>query len=215
MGSGKQAQARNKIIPLATGALILLLGFFAFRNGFGSTPTASVTLDDTTFIGTFLINEQDISIPVSHTIVRFTSADPISFETGGREINVTGTLWLNDFMGTITSNGEQIIVKGTMDAAHGAGLDIAWSRREKSTLLLTNGVADVSTMNLSSLALDATGRITLEHHWTAQLNETPFRMSGFNGRVYVQRINNDSTIVLEGDAKSLSITQKNLLKTLA
>ncbi len=215
MGSGKQAQARNKIIPLATGALILLLGFFAFRNGFGSTPTASVTLDDTALIGTFLINDQDISIPVSHTIVRFNSADPISFETGGREINVTGTLWLNDFTGTLAWNGEHVIVKGTMEAAHGAGLDIAWSSREKTVLTLTNGVADVSMMNLSSLALDATGRITLEHHWNTQLNDTPFRMSGFEGRVYIQRINNDTTLGLEGNAKSLSITEENLLKTLA
>jgi len=215
MGSGKQAQARSKIIPLATGALILLLGFFAFRNGFGTSPTASVTLDDTSLVGTFLINDQDISIPVSHTIVRFNSADPISFETGGKQISVTGTLWLNDFKGTVAWNGEQIVVKGTMESAHGAGLDIAWSDREKTVMTLTNGVADVSSMNLSSLALDASGRITLEQHWTAQLNATPFRMSGFEGRVYIQRINNDTTIGLEGNAKSLSITQKNLLKVLA
>lgn len=211
---GTHAQVRNKVIPIFTGVLILLLGFFAFRNGFSLSPTASVVLDNTTLIGTFLINDEPISIPVDHTIVRFSSPDPIRFETSGREINVTGTLWLNDFTGTIAWDGEMITVKGTMEAAHGNGLDIAWSSREKTTLTLTNGVADVSAMNLSSLKLDATGRITLEKRWTAQLNETPFAMKNFEGRIDVQRINNDTTIWFDGSAHSVSITSENLLKSL-
>ena len=211
---GTHAQVRNKVIPIFTGVLILLLGFFAFRNGFSLSPTASVALDNTTLTGAFLINDQPISIPVDNVIVRFTSPDPISFETSGREINVTGSLWLNDFTGAITWNGETIVVKGTMEAAHGNGLDIAWTSREKTTFTLTNGVADVAAMNLSSLKLDATGRVTLEKRWTAQLNETPFTMKSFEGRVNVQRINNDTTVWFDGTAGSITIKNENLLKSL-
>jgi hypothetical protein len=194
---------------IALGALILL-GIFAFRTTFSLGPTGAATLNDATFIAILLI-DGNIGIPVPHAIVRFNSPEFIKIQSSGREINTTGNLWLDNFDGTIRWNGEHLLAEGTMDSAHGAGLDITWPRRERTTILLNNGVADVAAMNLSSFKREATGRVTLENRWTARLNETPFSISNFDGRVYLQRINNETALVFEGRA-ALNIGAENLLK---
>ncbi len=208
---------RFRILPIATVAALLFFGFFAFRNGISFSPTGAATLENTSLIGILLIgDDDDISIPVDHALVRFYSPDTIFFKTSGRTLNVTGKIWVDDFDGSVAWDGEQIIVEGTMKSAHGTGLDVTWTRREHTTITLMNGVADVDRMNLSSLVRSsATGRVTLENRWTAQLNETPFRMNDFDGRLYLQRINNETSLGLEGWADSLKIEEKNLLKKLS
>lgn len=213
MGVATRAQVGRRFIPLFTGVLILVLGFFAFRNGLGLT--GAVTLGNTTIISSLLIDDDaTVSIPVQRATVRFSSPESIRISTAGREINLTGSLELRDFDGFVAWDDEQLIAEGTMESAHGAGLDITWTRRERTFITLPSGLADVTTVNLTSFKQKVTGRMTLEGRWTANVNQTPFSMGEFEGRAYLQRVNNQTLLGLEGSAETLGLDEDNLLKIL-
>lgn len=210
MVGGSKAQVK-RLVPIGTLLLILILGFFAFRGGVGLGPSGAVTLKNTSVLSTLVI-EDDISIPVENTIVRLSSSDMINIETDGRVINATNSLWLEDFAGTIAWDGERLLAKGTMKSANGAGVSVSWTKRERSVIALQNGVMDVASTNLSSFRQDATGRLTLEGRWTASLNETPLDVENFDGRLYLQRLNNETSLTLEGRAGTVAIEEDNLLR---
>lgn len=212
MGSGKKAQVR-RLVPIGTALLILILGFFAFRGGVGLGPSGAVTLRNSSVLSTLVIGDE-ISVPVENTIVRLSSSELIHMETDGRELDASTSLWLDDFEGTIAWDGEHLVVKGTMKSANGNGVSVSWSKRERATITMQSGVVDVATTNLSSFGQDATGRLTLEGRWTASLNETPVDLDDFEGRVYLQRLNNETSMTLEGRAEVVSIEEDNLLRSL-
>jgi hypothetical protein len=206
----------NRVIPAATVALLLVLGFFAFKNGFGLGPTGAVTLGNTSILGNLLIPADDeLTLDVENALIRFSSAQTINIETNGREMSAFSGIWINDFEGTVEWNGERIVVTGTMESANGNGLSIAWTKRERATITLTEGVADIATLNLSSFNRDATGRVTLENRWSTALNETPFAMEDFEGRMYLQRLNNETSLGFEGRAEEVGIETENILKILS
>lgn len=213
MGSGRKAQIR-RLVPIGTLLVVLILGFLAFRNGFGIGPSGAVTLQNSSVLSTLVI-EDDISIPVENTIVRLSSSELIHMETDGRELDASSSLWLDDFEGTIAWDEEKLVVKGTMKSANGNGVSVSWSKRERATITMQTGVVDVATTNLSSFSQDATGRLTLEGRWTAGLNETPVDIDDFEGRVYLQRLNNETSLTLEGAAGQVAIEQENFLRSLS
>ncbi len=206
----KQAFFRLPPITMITAAVLLILGFFVFKMG-GSSPTGALTLENTTLISTFIVTK-DISIPIDDTTVQLNSAEPILIKTEGREMNITGDIRLEHVEGRVLWDGEYIVLEGTLQSAHGSGIDITWTRRERTQITLTSGVVDVTNSSMASLEEPATGRITLEEKWTAELNETPLNMNDFKGRIYLQRINNATTLGFEGIAATLNIKEKNLLK---
>lgn len=212
MGSGRKAQIR-RLVPIGTALLILILGFFAFRGGVGLGPSGAVTLKNTSVLSTLVIAD-DISIPVEKTIVRLSSSELIHMETDGRELDASTSLWLDDFEGAVAWDGGKLVVKGTMKSANGNGVSVSWSKRERATITMQSGVVDVATTNLSSFSQEATGRLTLEGRWTAGLNGTPVEMADFEGRVYVQHLNNETSVTLEGRADQVSIEEDNLLRRL-
>lgn len=208
---------RLKITPIITIALLVLLGFFAFRNGFNFSlmPTGAVTLENTTIIATMLIpTDNEISIPIKNAIVRISSSEIIQVFSGGREVNITERVWLQTFNGKLGWDTEKIVLEGTMEAAHAERTSISWPKRERAIIYITSGIADVAATNLSSFSETATGKIMLEKKWTAQLNQTPIAMKDFEGRVYLQRYNNETVLVFEGNAQALNIEEDNLLKKL-
>ena len=210
VGTRKKAIV-GKLIPVLAGALILLLGFFAFRGGFGGIgATGAVTLKNTSINANFLIEE--ISINVDNNNLALSSGEKVIIETDGRTINITGNLDLIDFKGTVEWDGEKMITRGSMEELHREGLNIVWKKREKATITLTSGLAEIPTMELPSLDRIANGRITFEGSYSILLNETPISIKGFKGRVYLQRANDYTSLGLEGTAKQVRIDEENLLK---
>ncbi len=210
----RKAQTGRRLVPIVTGALLLVLGFLAFRNSFGFDPTGAVTLHNTTFSSTFFVNNQTVSIPVNDALVGFNSQEHIYINAGGREINITGSISVHHFDGMIMWDEERIIAKGTMDSIHGDNLDIAWKRRERATITLSSGVADIIGMNLSSFSEEIIGEVRLERRWSARVVDAPFAMTGFEGRAYFQRINNETILVFDGHADVFNVEEENLLKRL-
>lgn len=209
---GNKAQLK-RLVPIGTLLLIVILGFFAFRGGIGLSPSGAVTLKNTSVLSTLVIVD-DVRIPVENSIVRLSSSEMINIETDGRIINATNSLWLDDFAGIIEWDGERLLAKGTMKSANGAGVSISWTKLERSRIVLQNGVIDVASTNLSSFSRDATGRLTLEGRWTASLNETPLEVKNFDGRLYLQRLNNETSFTLEGRAGLVWVEEENFLRRL-
>ena len=209
---GNKAQLK-RLVPIGTLLLIVILGFFAFRGGIGLSPSGAVTLKNTSVLSTLVIVD-DVRIPVENSIVRLSSSEMINIETDGRVINATNSLWLDDFAGTIEWDGERLVAKGTMKSANGAGVSVSWTKRERSVITLQNGVMDVASTNLSSFSQDATGRLNLEGRWTASLNETPLEVKNFDGRLYLQRLNNETSFTLEGRAGMVWVEEENFLRRL-
>lgn len=212
MVGGNKAQV-NRLVPIGTLLLIVILGFFAFRGGVGLSPSGAVTLKNTSVLGTLVIVD-DVRIPVENSIVRLSSSEMINIETDGRVMNATNSLWLDDFAGTIEWDGERLVAKGTMKSAHGAGVSVSWTKRERSVIVMQSGVMDVASTNLSSFSQDATGHLTLEGRWTARLNETPLEIEEFDGRLYLQRLNNETSFTLEGRAGLVWVKEENFLRRL-
>jgi hypothetical protein len=200
----------SKAMPLVSVLVLLLLGVFAFRNGVGS-PTAAVTLENTTLSGA-LILDRAIEIPVEYADIRFNSATNAILETSGRSINVSGSVFLQGFTGTIAWDGESLVLEGAMARAQGTGVDVVWAKQEQTTITFPNGLIDITAMNLSTFKQVTSGKVTLEGRWTAQLNETPVTLTDFSGRVYLQHVSNVTTFGIEGVADTLRIKDNNILK---
>jgi hypothetical protein len=214
MGENTKAAMRIQILPLLTIVLLLTLGFFAFRGGFtGMDATGLVTLGNTSLMSSLLISDE-ISIAIDHSMLTVNSGEKIVIETDGRTINVSGGLDLRDFDGTVEWDGDAIVAEGSMESLSGGGVDIIWKQREKAVITMTSGLAEVHALELGSFSRDATGRIALEGRLSFQLNQTPLAIKDFSGRVYLQHVNNDTTLGLEGTAGHVSIEAENIIKAL-
>jgi len=212
---GEKTRAQmGKLVPILTIALILFLGFFAFRNGFiGMGATGAVTLANTSLVSNLLIDDK-ILIPIDHSTLGMGSGEKIVIETDGRTINISGGIELKDFDGMVEWNGDTIVAEGSMEALSGTGLDITWTRKDKAIVTITSGLAEIPKIELDSLSRDATGRITLEGRLSFQLNKTPLTIKDFSGRVYLQHANNETTLGLEGTAEHVNIEEENIIKAL-
>jgi len=201
---------RNTTIALA--ALVVVLAFFAFHNGIWARQSQGIKVTDVYVLGAFSMGNESLVIPVRDSDVRLSSSEVILIKTSGRLMNTTGNLKLENFVGKARWTGQQLILKGTMERAQSPNLDITWEQPENAVITMTTGLVDVSAMNLSSLVQDATGRLTLEGKWTAKLNQTPFMMERFEGRVYVQHVSEETTLGFSGQAAKMQIKNENVLQ---
>lgn len=192
--------------------VLLVLGFFAFRNGLGFGPTGLVALSNVTLSGSFDITEQDVSLPVKHTTLRFSAPETARIITSNGEINGSGNFWVEDFAGAISWDGEQFTLEGTMAGLHGQQLDIVFLDREKTEIIVTAGSVEAATINLSRFRQHLTGNLRLENHWTVQLNKTPVQIESFEGSAVFQRVNNATTLYLTGRSEQARVEQEDILK---
>ncbi len=203
----------RRITPIVTVALILVLGFFAFRGGFGFfSPTGLAVLENATLIGSFYINDNKLAVSAENAAVKFSAPEVAVIKTRSGEINGTGSFWIDGFTGTIEWNGKTINLEGTMNSVHGSQLDITYTLKESTTITMTAGSVDASSVNLSSFSSDLTGNLRLEGRWNVKTNETPISMTNYEGRVTFQRVNNETTLYLSGNAEKIRVEQENLLK---
>ncbi|MEM2916252.1 MAG: hypothetical protein QXT19_02760 [Candidatus Woesearchaeota archaeon] len=206
----------RRLIPVLTWALILVLGFFAFRGGIGFlSPTGLVVLQNTTLTGSFYINDNKLAVTADNADIKFSAPVSAIIKTRNGEINGTGSFSISKFSGTIAWNGKTIELDGTMASVHGSQLDITYTRKESTTITLVAGSIEVSKVNLSSFSSDLTGNLRLEDRWTVRTNETPISISGYEGSVIFQRVNNDTILYLSGNAEKIRVEQKNILKNIA
>jgi hypothetical protein len=206
----------RRITPVLTVALILVLGFFAFRGGFGFlSPTGLVVLENTTLTGSFYITNNKLAVSADNAAVKFSAPEVARIKTRNGQINGTGSFWIDGFTGTIEWNGKTIELDGTMDSVHGSQLDITYTMKESTTITLTAGSVEASKVNLSSFSSDLTGNLRLEERWTVRTNETPISMTDYEGSVIFQRVNNDTTLYLSGNAEKIRVEQENILKNVA
>jgi hypothetical protein len=196
----------------ALAVLALILAFFAFHNGVWTRQSQGIKVSDVYVLGAFTIGNESLAIPVRDTDIRLSSSEVILIRTSGRTMNTTGNLKLENFAGKARWTGQQLILKGTMERAQSPNLDITWEQPENAVITMNTGLIDVSAMNLSSLAQDATGRLTLEGKWTAKLNQTPFAMERFEGRVYVQHVGEETILGFSGQAAKMQIKNENVLQ---
>ncbi len=206
----------RRITPVLTAALILVLGFFAFRGGIGVlNPTGLMVLKNTTLTGTFYINDNKLGVSANNAAVKFSAPEVARIKTRGGQINGTGNFWIDGFTGTIAWNGKTIELDGTMASVHGNQLDITYTVREITTITLTAGSVEASKVNISSISSDLTGNLRLEGRWTIRTNETPISISGYDGSIIFQRVNNETTLYLSGNADKIRVEQENIIKNVA
>ncbi len=206
----------SRITPVLTVALILVLGFFAFRGGIGFlSPTGLVILENTTLTGSFYITDNKLAVSADNVEVKFSAPEVARIKTRSGEINGTGSFSINGFTGTIEWNGKTILLDGTMDSVHGSQLDITYTRKESTTITITAGSVEAPKVNISSFSSDLTGNLRLEGCWTVRTNETPISITDYEGSVIFQRINNETMLYLSGNADKIRVEQENILKNVA
>lgn len=206
----------NRIVPGIAVAVILLLSVLAFRNGFSIlSPTGLVSLENTTMAGSFDITKTDTTVSADHTTVKFSAPEGAKIMTRTDEINSSGSFAITDFVGTIRWDTEKIILEGNMEGLQGNQLSIKFTNRESSTIIMKAGSVEALTVNMSSFSEKLTGSIRLENRFTLKLNQTPVDLSDYNGNVHIQRVNNVTTMMLNGRSDSAKVTQENILKNIA
>lgn len=193
--------------------LILILGFFAFKNGFSLlSPTGLVSLENSSLTGSFLINKNNLEISAERTIVKFSAPEEAKIITSTGTINATGNFWIEDFAGTMAWNGKDIVLEGTMASLHGSQLDINYEKRSTSTIILKAGSVQAETVNVSSFSQLLTGNLRFENRWNVVLNETPVKLEGYHGSINLQKVGNDTTMLLSGITDGVRVEQDNVLK---
>ncbi len=206
----------NRIVPGITVAIILLLSVLAFRNGFSIlSPTGLVSLENTTMAGSFDITKTDTTVSADHTTVKFSAPEGAKIMTRTDEINSSGSFSITDFVGIIRWDTKQIILEGNMEGLQGNQLSIKFTNRESSTITMKAGSVEALTVNMSSFSEKLTGSIRLENRFTLKLNQTPVDLGDYNGNVHIQRVNNVTTMMLNGRSDSAKVTQENILKNIA
>ena len=206
----------NRIVPGITIAVILLLSVLAFRNGFSIlSPTGLVSLENTTMAGSFDITKTDTTVSADHTTVKFSAPEGAKIMTRTDEINSSGSFSITDFVGTIRWDTEKIILEGNMEGLQGNQLSIKFTNRENSIITMKAGSVEALTVNMSSFSEKLTGSIRLENRFTLKLNQTRVDLGDYNGNVHMQRVNNITTMMLNGRSDSAKVTQENILKNIA
>lgn len=204
---------RNKVVPGLAILLVLVLGFFAFKNGFGLlSPTGLVSLENSSMTGSFYITENPVKIPAARTIVRFSAPVEAKIITNSGTINATGNFWIQDFEGTMEWDGDDIILEGTMASVHGSQLDITYERKSSSTIVLKAGSVQAETVNVSSFSHELTGNIRFENRWNVKINDTPVELDGYRGSINIQKVGNDTTMMMAGVSDGIKVEQDNFLK---
>jgi hypothetical protein len=206
----------NRIVPGITIAVILLLSVLAFRNGFSIlSPTGLVSLENATMAGSFDITKTDTTVSADHTTVKFSAPEGAKIMTRTDEINSSGSFSITDFVGTIRWDTKQIILEGNMEGLQGNQLSIKFTNRESSTITMKAGSIEALTVNMSSFSEKLTGSIRLENRFTLKLNQTKVDLGDYSGNVHIQRVNNVTTMMLNGKSDSAKVTQENILKNIA
>jgi hypothetical protein len=206
----------RRIFPALAILLIFGLGFLAFSNGFGlMSPTGLVALENSTLTGSFNINKDTVQIPAERTIVRFSAPEVAKIITKNGAINGTGSFWIDDFAGTIEWDGKNIVLDGTMASVHGGQLDITYSTRAQSQIILKSGSVQAETVNISSFNQRLTGNLRLENRWNIKMNNTPLGLYGYEGSINIQKVGNDTTLLIAGRTDSVRVEQENVLKNVA
>jgi hypothetical protein len=206
----------NRIVPGITIAIILLLAVFAFRTGFSIlSPTGLVSLENTTMTGSFDISKTDTAVSADHTTVKFSAPEGAKITTKTDEINSSGSFSITDFVGTIRWDTENIILEGDMESLAGNQLSIKFTNRESATITMKAGSIEALTVNMSSFSEKLTGSIRLENRFTLKLNQTPVDIGDYSGTVHIQRVNNVTTMMLNGRSDTAKVTQENILKNIA
>lgn len=206
----------RKIVPGLAILLILGLGFLAFRGGFSlMSPTGLVALENSTLTGSFDITNSGITLSADRTTVKFSAPESARIITKTDEINSSGSFSVNDFAGTISWDKKNIILYGTMESLSGNQLSIKFTNRESATIIMRVGSVEAVTVNISSFREKLTGSIRLENRFNIKLNETPVSLDNYNGNVQIQRVNNITTMNINGKADTTRVEQKNILKNVA
>lgn len=206
----------RRIFPVLAILLIFGLGFLAFRNGFSLlSPTGLVALENSTLAGSFDITNTDTTVSADHTTVKFSAPEGARIITKTDEINSSGSFSITDFAGTIRWDTENIILEGNMESLTGNQLSIKFTNRENAMIKMKVGSAEALTVNMSSFSEKLTGSIRLENRFTLKLNQTPVNLEDYNGNVHIQRVNNVTTMMLNGKSEVAKVTQQNILKNIA
>jgi hypothetical protein len=204
------------LVPGLAVVLILLLGFLAFKGGFSLlSPTGLVALDNSTVSGTFDITKSDITVSADHTTIKFSAPESARIITRTDEINSSGNFMVTDFVGTIRWDTKNIILEGNMESLSGSQLNIKFTNRESATVIMRVGSVDALSVNMSSFREKLTGGIRLENRFTIKLNQTLVSFRDYRGSVNYQRVNNITTMMVNGRADNSRVEQENILKNIA
>jgi len=208
--------AMRGLVPGLTVVLILLLGFLAFRGGFSLlSPTGLVALDNSTVSGTFDITKSDVIISADHTAIKFSAPESARITTRTDEINSSGNFMVADFVGTIRWDTKNIVLEGNMESLSGNQLNIKFTNRESATIVMKVGSVEALTVNMSSFSEKLTGSIRLENRFTIKLNQTQVSFRDYQGSVNIQRVNNITTMMVNGRAENSRVEQENIIKNIA
>ncbi|MEM4247613.1 MAG: hypothetical protein QXF14_04855 [Candidatus Woesearchaeota archaeon] len=206
----------KKLIPGITVIMVIILAVLAFRNGFGIiSPTGLVALENTTFVGTFDITNISVTIPAEHTTVKFSAPQPARIMTKNGEINGSGNFEITDFVGILVWDGSTMQLVGNMETLSNGQVSVRFLNRESTTIILNAGSIEATSANMSIFTKDLTGKIRLENKWTINLDKTPVTLRGYKGKAHFQRINNITTMMLDGNSANARIEQENFLKNVA
>jgi hypothetical protein len=187
---------------------IIALAFLALIIGsIQSSP--GITLRNATVFGSLQIDDA-LSVPIKDAQLRVSSGEPIIFKTGGRKINTTGTITMQNVDGTLKWTGRQFVIQGTMESVQGTGISITWTRTERTSVSFANGTIDITGLQLPGLNRKGKGTLSLERKLTLQLNNTPISINDFEGRLYIQHIDGQTSVSLDGNAEELKVRHKNI-----